>query len=289
MADSVKKTQAHEGTFLEKQRKHFPKLVGILNCTPDSYFEGNRYMDREEAIEHGLRLFDEGADIVDIGGESTRPHQSTRVSEEEEMQRVVPVIEGIRKQTDRPLSIDTFKPRVAEAALKAGVTILNDITGAADPRMRKLAANTGSPIVVMHMKGTPHEEAQSEYPHGIIPEICAFFQKRISVLLNEGVKESQIILDPGIGGGSFGKTPEQSVHILKNLKTFKALGFPLFIGLSRKSFLQKILKKEASEVLSTTLALNTMAALEGVGYIRVHDVAQHREILTLLEYMEAIA
>jgi len=263
------------------------QLIGILNCTPDSYFQGGRYLDPKKAIEHGLRLFEEGADIVDIGGESTRPVNSTDISDEEEMERVIPVIEGIRKQTDRTLSIDTFKPNVAKAALNAGANIINDITGATNPQMRELAAESEAPIIVMHMKGAPHTIPKPDYPNGVVSEICSFFRRQVSELLKDGVNKSQIILDPGIGGGSFGKTPQQSLQILKNLKTFHALGYPLLIGLSRKSFLQKILKKEASEVLSTTLALNTMTALEGVGYIRVHDVAEHRDILTLLDYMEA--
>lgn len=264
------------------------QLIGILNCTPDSYFAEARFPNLNQAIEHGLRLFEEGADIVDIGGESTRPSNSKGVSEEEELERVIPVIEGIRKHTGLPLSIDTFKPLVAEEALKAGASILNDITGGANPLMRQLASQSGAPIIVMHMKGAPHTDAAPDYPDGVVSEIYAFFKKQTALLLEEGVKKSQIILDPGIGGGSFGKTPEQCLQILKNLKEFQTLGYPLLVGLSRKSFLQKILQKEASEVLSTTLALNTMTALEGVGYIRVHDVAEHRDILTILEYMEAV-
>ncbi len=264
------------------------QLIGILNCTPDSYFEGGRYFEHESAIEHGLRLFEEGADIVDIGGESTRPTDSSEVCENEELARVIPVIEGIRKQTDRPLSIDTFKPAVAKAALESGANLINDITGATQPEMRELAAKSGAPIIVMHMKGAPHTVPEPLYPEGMISQICTFFQQQIGALIESGVERSQIILDPGIGGGSFGKTPEQCLQILKNLKIFKSLGFPILIGLSRKSFMQKILKKDASEVLSTTLALNTMATLEGANYIRVHDVAEHRDILTLLEYMEVV-
>ena len=263
------------------------QLIGILNCTSDSYYKEGRCLDRNHAVEHGLRLFEEGADIVDIGGESTRPC-SIAISQNEELDRVIPVIEGIRKHTDRSLSIDTFKPKVASIALEAGANILNDITGGINPCMRELAAKSGVPIIVMHMKGTPHTMPKPIYPNGILSEMCAFFEAQISVLLKDKVKKSQIILDPGIGGGSFGKTPEQNVHILKNLKIFQTLGYPLLIGLSRKSFLQKILQKEASDVLSTTLALNTMIAQEGVNYIRVHDVAHHRDILTLLEYMKAV-
>ncbi|MEZ5315686.1 MAG: dihydropteroate synthase [Chlamydiales bacterium] len=271
MTDLIKKTQ----------------LIGILNCTPDSYFDKGRFTTTNDAITYGLNLFNEGADIVDIGGESTQPH-SHPVSVKEELSRIIPVIAGIREKTHLPISVDTFKPPVAELALKAGANILNDITGGQDPQMGMLAAKTGALIILMHIKGPPHTQPVPNYPKGVLGEICTFFKKRIRMLQQAGVKDSQIILDPGIGGGSFGKTPEQNLLILKNLKTFKALGYPILISLSRKSFLQKILKKEASELLSTTLALNTMAALESVDYIRVHDVLPHRYILTLLEYMKSI-
>lgn len=261
--------------------------MGILNCTPDSYFEGSRSYETQLAIEHALHLFEKGADIVDIGGESTRPG-SKEISEKEELSRVIPVIKGIRKITPLPLSIDTYKPAVAKAAIEEGVDMINDITGGENHLMRTLAARTASPLVIMHMKGAPHSNPLPDYPRGIVSEISTFFKKRIDELLIAGVKREQIILDPGIGGGSFGKLPDQNLQIIKHLHVFQELGFPLLMSLSRKSFLQKILKKDASEVLSTTLALNTISALRGAAYIRVHDVAEHRDILTILEYMEAI-
>ncbi len=154
--------------------------------------------------------------------------------------------------------------------------------------MQELAAESGVPICVMHMLGAPHSNPRPLYPRGLITEIYDFFQKRIDSLLQVGVLESQIILDPGIGGGSFGKTVEQNLQILKHLRRFHSLGFPLLIGLSRKSFIQKILQKPASEILSTTIALNTMSVLEGVDYIRVHDVQENRDILTALTRLQAI-
>lgn len=258
------------------------QLMGILNCTPDSFFDGGRILETERAIEYGLRLFKEGADILDIGGESTNP-DSTPIAENEEIQRVIPVIKGIRASSSRPISVDTFKPKVAEAALNAGANWINDITGFQNPAMRKLARESGSKICVMHLLGDPHTQPLPVYPKGVISEILVFFKKRIDLLLSEGIDAAQIILDPGIGGGAFGKTPDQSLLILKSLKKFQDLGFPILIGLSRKSFLQKILHKKASEILSTTLALNTMTILSGVEFIRVHDVAEHRDILTVLE------
>lgn len=265
------------------------QLVGILNVTPDSYSAIGRELDTKKAIEYGLQLIEQGADVLDIGGESTRPSDSTMVTEEEELKRVIPVIEGIRKKSRHPLSIDTYKPAVAQAAMDAGTDWINDITGFSSPQMRKIAKKTGSKCVVMHMYASPHTQAEPDYPLGIIEEISRFFQKRVLLMLEEGIDPSKIILDFGIGGGSFGKTPEQSLLLLKNLKVFKKLGFPLLISLSRKSFMQKILQKPASELLSTTLALNTMALQEGASYIRVHDVAEHKDMMTLLEKLNAVS
>lgn len=264
------------------------QLVGIINCTPDSYFEGGRFTNSKEAIAYGLRLFEKGADILDIGGESTRPGSDVAVSAEEEMRRVIPVIKGIRAQTDRPLSIDTYKPEVAAAALEAGVNWINDITGFSSPAMRILAQKTQASLCVMHMYGAPHTLPSPYYPRGVVEEILSFFQNRIALLLESGISPDQIVLDPGMGGGSFGKNPEECLQILKHLNRFTALGYPVMIALSRKSFLQKILKKSPSEVLSTTLALNTIALVGGATYIRVHDVDEHRDLLTILEKLEAI-
>lgn len=263
------------------------QLMGILNCTPNSFFEQGRAPNTESAIGLGMRLFEEGADLVDIGGESTAP-ASQPISEEEEIERVIPVIQALRKYTSKPLSIDTYKPAVAARALDAGATFINDITGFSDPYMRKLAAESGVPICVMHMRGSPHTNPECHYPLGIMQELLLFFQKRISLLLESGIKPSQIILDPGIGGGCFGKSVLDSLSILRNLKMLRSLGFPLLVGLSRKSFMQKILQKPPSEILSTTLALNTMSILEGVEIIRVHDVGPHRDILTVLGELQAI-
>jgi dihydropteroate synthase len=263
------------------------QLMGILNCTPNSFFEQGRAPNRESAVALGKRLFEEGADLVDIGGEATAPG-SHPISEEEEMERVLPVIQALRRYTSKPLSIDTYKPSVARRALESGASFINDITGFSDPEMRKLAAESGVPICVMHMGGPPHTNPVCDYPQGIIEELLLFFQKRIALLVESGIQPSQIILDPGIGAGCFGKSVLDSLSIIRNLKTLRSLGFPLLIGLSRKSFMQKILQKSPSEILSTTLALNTMSILEGVEIIRVHDVQPHRDILTVLEELQAI-
>lgn len=263
-------------------QKVYGKIVGILNCTPDSFFEKGRHLNSQEAIAYGLSLFEEGAEVVDIGGESTRPGSNAIISSEKEINRVLPVIKGIRKQSHQTLSIDTFKPEVAKVALEAGVNWINDITGFSNPEMRKIARESGAKCVVMHMPGPPHTTPSFQYKGGVVCDITTFFKKRVQEMLDDGISPTQIILDPGIGGGSFGKNVEQNLLILNNLKSFLNLGFPLLIGLSRKLFIQTILEKPPSEVLSTTLVLNTMALLEGAAYIRVHDVAAHKDILTVL-------
>lgn len=261
----------------EKQKKI--QLMGILNCTPDSFYDGGNFFDPEKAIERGEMMETEGADIVDIGGESSRPSASF-VSETEEIERVIPVIKALSSKIKIPLSIDTSKSKVAEKALLAGATMINDIYGFRDPSMRAVAKEADVPICVMHMQGTPQTmQFSPSYPHGVVKEITDWLQRRIEQLLKEGVDARNIIVDPGIG---FGKTVEQIIEILKHLRAFTALGFPVLIGLSRKSFLSKILGKPATELLSTTLALNTMSILEGASLIRVHDVKEHRDVLDVL-------
>lgn len=256
-----------------------PLLMGILNCTPDSFFDGGRYFDRQKAINRGKEMVSEGADIIDVGGESTRPG-AEEVSAEEEIRRVIPVIKDLKGNV---VSIDTCKPSVAEAALEAGAGFINDVTGFTHLKMRKLAAAARVPICVMHMQGTPRNmQKNPHYPRGVVAEISTFFERQIELLLKEGVAEDKIYLDPGIG---FGKTVEHNLEILSHLSCFRRLGYPLLIGLSRKSFLSKILNKPTTELLSTSLSLNTMCILERVAVIRVHDVAAHKEMLTVMSHI----
>lgn len=253
--------------------------MGILNCTPDSFFDGGRFFSLDDALERGLQMVLEGADIIDIGGESTRPF-SNPVSEEEELRRVIPLITHLKKECSIPLSIDTSKPAVASKALASGATFINDIYGFENPSMRSIARESGGPICVMHMQGNPATmQIAPSYPQGVILDLIDWFKKRINELLDAQIKPEQIILDPGIG---FGKSPEQNLEILRNIHLLKNLGFPILIGLSRKSFMQKILQKQPQELLSTTLALNTMCILEGASIIRVHDIKEHRSVIDIL-------
>lgn len=258
--------------------------MGILNVTPDSCFDQGRWFDPALALQRGIQLFEEGADWIDIGGESTRPG-ATPVPEEEELRRVLPIIKALKQATPLPLSIDTMKAKVAEAALAAGASLINDVSGFGDPAMRAVAASSRQLLCLMHMQGTPETmQLNPSYPQGILPFLLDWFKEHIDLLLQAGVKEDKIILDPGIG---FGKTVEDNVKILQNLHQIKALGFPLLVGLSRKSFLGKILQKKGyQDLLPASLAANTLALLARVDILRVHDVAEHHDVRNLIAYLK---
>lgn len=252
------------------------KIMGILNVTPDSFFDQGRYQDKDEAYQRALAMITEGADMLDIGGESTRPG-SEPVNEQEELTRVIPVITKLRKHSSLPISIDTTKPKVAQKALESGATLLNDVTGFSHPEMIEIALSCEADLCVMHMLGTPKTMQQNPfYEKGIIPELLNWFEERINFLIRKGIQPSRLILDPGIG---FGKTVHDNLLIIHNLKSFKALGFRILLGVSRKSFMSKITGSPPEELLSATLGMNTIAMLAGVDIIRVHDIKEHR-ILT---------
>lgn len=256
------------------------KLMGILNATPDSFFDGGEHFHVSKAIDHAMRMIQEGADIIDIGGESTRPG-AFEVDEVEELRRVIPVIEGLRGAA-AVLSIDTKKPKVAKAALQAGARFINDVSGFSDPSMRKLAAEYDVDICVMHMQGLPSTmQVNPRYPEGIMQHLMDWFEARVNLLLQSGVKKDRIILDPGIG---FGKTVADNVKILHNLPQIKEFGLRVLLGVSRKSFMGKILGKPAGHLLPTTLATNTLALKDRVDILRVHDVKEHRDLIDFMFY-----
>jgi dihydropteroate synthase len=256
------------------------KIMGILNVTPDSFYDKGQFFSQDSAIERGIKLFDEGADLIDIGGESTRPGADP-VSEQEELERIIPVIEALKSRVTIPISIDTMKPAVARAAIKAGASIINDVSGFRNPEMIKAAAETQARICVMHMLGEPKTmQVDPHYPNGVIEEIILWFKNKAIELGHSGIKKKNIIFDPGIG---FGKTVEDNYEILHNLQKFKALGFPILIGLSRKSFIGKVVGMPPQELLAPTIALNTLAMRENVDFIRVHDVKEHRSVADVME------
>ena len=249
-------------------------IMGILNITPDSFFDGGRYDTFKRAVERGLRLVDEGADVLDIGGESTRPG-SQSVPTQQELDRVVPVIEALHAKTDVILSIDTTKAVVAREAIAAGATVVNDISALRfDPEMARIVAGSGAFVVLMHMLGTPDTMQVDPVYSDVIQEIWGFLEARLRAAMDAGIPQDRILLDPGVG---FGKRLEHNLDILRNVWRFAELGPPILIGLSRKSFLGAILDASEDERLSGTIAANAAAVLNGADALRVHDVKEGRQ------------
>jgi dihydropteroate synthase len=248
------------------------KIMGILNCTPDSFYDGGRYTLVDEALTRGLAMVEEGADIIDVGGESTRPG-AAELSVEEELERVIPVIEQLSSRVDVEISIDTRKAPVAEEALKAGASIVNDVSALNhDAAMAAITARYDAGLVLMHMKGIPETMQQNTEYGDIISEIKAHLADAVAQALAAGVGKDKIVLDPGIG---FGKTVEDNYRIINATREFKASGYPVLIGLSRKSLIGKLYDHEVDR-LPGTVALNILALERGADIIRVHDVAEHR-------------
>lgn len=243
-------------------------LMGILNVTPDSFYDGGRFLDEEKAISRALELAAQGIDILDIGGESSRPG-SEPIPAEEELKRVLPVIKTIRPRVKCLLSIDTTKAVVAKAALKEGVEIINDISALrADPEMSQVVAESKAGVILMHMKGTPKTMQLNPFYQDVISEITSFFQERMTVAQEKGIKAEQIILDPGIG---FGKRLEDNLKLINGLDSFLFLGRPLLVGISRKSFIGQVLNLPPEERLEGTIASAIISFLRGASILRVHD------------------
>ncbi|MGQ9456136.1 MAG: dihydropteroate synthase [Armatimonadota bacterium] len=245
-------------------------IMGILNVTPDSFSDGGRFIDPDSAVEHALRMVEEGADIIDVGGESTRPG-SDPVPADEELARVIPVVEKISRKTDVAISIDTYKSAVARAALDAGACIVNDISGALfDPEMPALIAQRRCPIILMHIKGTPKTMQENPSYSDLLGEICGFLYERIRTLIDLGAYERLIMIDPGFG---FGKNLEHNLEILRRLRELKSIGRPIVIGTSRKSTIGKVLGDlPVEERLEGTAASVAIAIANGADVVRVHDV-----------------
>lgn len=246
------------------------KLMGVVNVTPDSFSDGGLYLDPDAAIEHGQELEAAGAEILDVGGESTRPG-AEEVSPGEELRRVVPVIEGLAGG-GAEISVDTSKAAVAGAALEAGAAIVNDVTALrGDPAMAALCADRGATVVLMHMLGTPRTMQRDPVYTDVVAEVKSFLAERLEVAVAAGVSVERIWLDPGIG---FGKTAEHNLELLRRLGELRELGRPLVIGTSRKSFIGRLDGSDAGERLGGTIASSVLAAAEGADVLRVHDVAE---------------
>jgi dihydropteroate synthase len=243
-------------------------IMGILNVTPDSFSDGGQFTDIDTAIAHAKKMVTEGADVIDVGGESSRPG-SAPLSEKEELDRILPIVTRLLHEVSVPISIDTYKPLVADACLKAGAHLINDITGLTNPDMRNVAVKHNVPVIVMHMRGTPKTMQQNPIYQDLFGEITAFFQGQITMARKAGIHH--IIIDPGIG---FGKTVEHNLQILKHLGAFKTLGCPILVGPSRKYFIGVITGLSAQERLEGTIAAITVAIMNGAQMIRVHDVKE---------------
>ncbi len=246
-------------------------IMGIINVTPDSFSDGGQFFDSEKAIEHAKQMTKEGADIIDIGGESTRPG-SEPVTLEEEIGRVIPVIEGIANEVKVPISIDTCKSEVAKAALEKGAAIINDISALRfDTKIADVAAEHDIPLILMHMKGTPKDMQQDPTYGSVMGEIKEFLNERVEFAVSKGVPRESIIIDPGIG---FGKKVEHNYEIIRKLGELKSLDLPILIGTSRKSFIGKTLNLDVKDRLEGTLATITMNIINGADIVRVHDVKE---------------
>lgn len=259
------------------------KIMGILNVTPDSFSDGGRHHAQESAIAHAEALISAGADIIDVGGESTRPYAEP-VSLADELARTIPVIEAIRERFTTPISIDTTKAEVARQALAAGADIINDISAMEkDPEMVGLAALTGVPVVIMHMQGSPADMQNRPQYENVVDDILLFFKKRIATLRESGIAADRIIIDPGIG---FGKTIEHNLSIIKHLDSFKSLGHKVLLGHSRKNFLGLLTGLEAEKRDLPTSVVSALAVQHQVDIVRVHDVASTRQALQVAEAVQ---
>ena len=258
-----------DGTSWDTSKK--THIMGILNVTPDSFSDGGQYFTKEPALKRAEEMIRDGADIIDVGGESTRPY-SEPVSLEEELRRVIPVIEAIKEKLHAKVSIDTYKEKVAWEAIEAGADMINDISGLTfEQGIASLTAKKKVPIILMHIKGKPKSMQDDPHYEDLMSEIVSSLRNSSKRAAEAGVENGRIIIDPGIG---FGKTVEHNLEILKSLKTLKSLGHPILVGLSRKSFIGHILQAETSERLEGGLAAAAIAILNGASLLRVHDVKE---------------
>ena len=258
-------------------------IMGILNVTPDSFADGGLYFDKSSAIERAYQIVEEGADIIDIGGESTRPG-SEPISIKEELKRTIPVIEAISKKIKVPISIDTYKSEVAKVALDAGASMVNDISGLRfDPKMTDVVSEYKVPVVIMHIKGKPQDMQQNPVYEALIPEIIDYFRVGMKTAISAGVSEDKIIIDPGMG---FGKTFDHNLEIINNLREFTFLEKPILVGSSRKAFIGKILgDAPATERLEGTAAAVAISIVHGANVVRIHDV---KEMVKVAKVADAV-
>lgn len=261
-------------------------VMGIINVTPDSFYDGGRYFETEKAVAHGLRLIEEGAGIIDVGGVSTRPG-SQPVSREEELGRIIPVIKELAGHAKVPISVDTYRAGVAEKALEAGAQIVNDISGFIDKDMVRVVASAGASVVIMHIKGRPHRMPRNPAYKDLLAEIALFIRKKADEAVSAGVNEANIIIDPGIG---FGKSPGQSLEVLRRLGELRSLGLPIMVGTSNKGFIKHILEPlrqngtlDAYSTTHATLVTVALAIEKGAKVVRVHEVREAVQVAAVTD------
>ena len=262
-------------------------VMGILNVTPDSFSDGGLFYNTDEAVSHALQLIEDGIDIIDVGGESTRPG-AKKISEEEEIQRIIPVVKQIRELSPEIIiSIDTTKSMVAQKAIQSGANIINDISGFSfDNRMIDVVRESKVPVIIMHMQGDPSNMQNKPVYDDLIIDISSFFKSKIKLATDAGIKKKQIILDPGIG---FGKTVGDNFQLINQLNEFCKLGFPVMIGPSRKSFIGTTLNLPVDERLEGTAAAVAVGVMNGARIVRVHDVKEIKRVVTIVEKIRTAA
>ncbi|MDX1914337.1 MAG: dihydropteroate synthase [Methylophilus sp.] len=262
---------------------NIPRVMGIVNVTPDSFSDGGKYTQTAQAVAHGLKLVEEGADILDIGGESTRPN-ATPVSSQEELDRILPVIEALVSQINIPISIDTYKPAVMQAAIDAGASIVNDVRALQEVGAIETLAKSSAGVCLMHMQGTPQTMQINPEYQDVVAEVKAFLMQRVSACEQFGIAPNRIILDPGFG---FGKTRAHNITLIQQLASFQDLGLPLLVGLSRKSVLGQVTGHDVDARLYASVAAAVIAVMRGARIVRVHDVRATVEALKVVMAIES--
>jgi dihydropteroate synthase len=262
-----------------------PLLMGILNITPDSFSDGGQYLTLDEALKRAHQMIEEGVDIIDIGGESTRPG-SEPVSVDEELKRIMPIIEALKKKSDIAISVDTYKPQVMKAVIDLDVAMINDIYALSQPGAIDTIKHSNVGICLMHMQGTPKTMQVNPHYTNVVSEVKLFLDARVKHLISEGIDKSRMILDPGFG---FGKTFEHNIALLQNLESFESIELPLLVGLSRKSFIRKILNDDYDDHLSGSISAAIFSVIKGAKILRVHDVKETKSALKIINVAQGIA
>ncbi len=261
-----------------------PHVMGILNVTPDSFSDGGKHRQIEDAVKHAVLMAEQGASFIDIGGESTRPG-APDVALQEELDRVIPVIEAVRKETDTLISVDTSKAQVMREAVSAGAGLINDVRALQEPGALKAAAEAGVPVCLMHMQGQPRTMQQTPDYNDVTEDVMAFLNDRITACVSSGIGKDKIILDPGYG---FGKTLDHNYQLLNGLPQIVNMGYPVLVGMSRKSMIGQLLDRPVNERLAGSVALATIAAQLGAHILRVHDVAETADAVAIVNRLKAL-